>query len=203
MAGSTNRCLRPVMTVPGPISPVQRRAADPGLDSVLVSFTLVRSRSPAVGQDASEQVTDGSDSRRMVVNVVGKRVGATLASSNLASSATLTCKNSAGERTWMTAGQFGGLKCGPLSGLDSEPRKYGGRPQPRCCARSWMVLDRLNGRMHAAQAFGTAFGAQRRYPRAGTDKPIGTIWHGGGASSMPGRRLGPFRRYVAVVVAGG
>ena len=90
-----------------------------------------------------------------------------LASSNLASSATLTWKNSAGRRLRMTDGPPGGLKCGPLSGLDSEPRKYRGQTQPRCSTWSWMPWTGLNGRTHAAEACAQPFRAGRDRPRPG------------------------------------
>jgi hypothetical protein len=88
-------------------------------------------------------------------------------SSNLASSATLTWKNSAGRRLRMTDGPPGGLKCGPLSGLDSEPRKYRGQTQPRCCAWSRMPWAGLGERTHAAEACARRRAAADRRPGPG------------------------------------
>src|ERR1019366_2117960 len=63
------------MAVRSPRKRATRWVLEPGLVSVLVSFTPVRDRSPPAARNGSGQVTDGGGSRRTLANIVGKRVG--------------------------------------------------------------------------------------------------------------------------------
>src|SRR5258708_402863 len=76
---------------PGRTCPDSWRGPLPFLVSVLVSYACVQACSERAGLGHVAKVTDGPDLPQTLIHRLGKRVGQPLASSNLASSATLTC----------------------------------------------------------------------------------------------------------------